>query len=88
VPRFKQVDAFTARPFFGNPVAVVLGADVSDLDGGRAEPSSDDSSNCYASNTITWRAASPLRSLSNASFTPSRPIRAEIISSSRSRPSR
>ncbi len=25
--RFKQVDAFTARPFFGNPVAVVLGAD-------------------------------------------------------------
>ena len=25
--RFRQVDAFTARPFFGNPVAVVLGAD-------------------------------------------------------------
>jgi PhzF family phenazine biosynthesis protein len=25
--RFMQVDAFTARPFFGNPVAVVLGAD-------------------------------------------------------------
>src|SRR5215813_12247693 len=25
--RFVQVDAFTARPFFGNPVAVVLGAD-------------------------------------------------------------
>jgi PhzF family phenazine biosynthesis protein len=25
--RFKQVDAFTARPFLGNPVAVVLGAD-------------------------------------------------------------
>lgn len=25
--RFKQVDAFTARPFSGNPVAVVLGAD-------------------------------------------------------------
>lgn len=25
--RFKQVDAFTARPLFGNPVAVVLGAD-------------------------------------------------------------
>lgn len=25
--RFKQVDAFTARPFFGNPVAVVLDAD-------------------------------------------------------------
>ena len=25
--RFQQVDAFTARPFFGNPVAVVLGAD-------------------------------------------------------------
>jgi PhzF family phenazine biosynthesis protein len=25
--RFKQVDAFTSRPFFGNPVAVVLGAD-------------------------------------------------------------
>lgn len=28
VYRFKQVDAFTARPFFGNPVAVVLGADA------------------------------------------------------------
>ena len=41
-----------------------------------------------ASKTITWRAASPLRSRSNASFTPSRPIRAEIISSSRRRPSR
>ena len=26
--RFVQVDAFTARPFFGNPVAVVLGADA------------------------------------------------------------
>ena len=25
--RFKQVDAFTSRPFFGNPVAVVMGAD-------------------------------------------------------------
>ena len=25
--RFKQVDVFTERPFFGNPVAVVLGAD-------------------------------------------------------------
>ena len=25
--QFKQVDVFTARPFFGNPVAVVLGAD-------------------------------------------------------------
>ncbi|HSP54117.1 MAG TPA: PhzF family phenazine biosynthesis isomerase, partial [Dehalococcoidia bacterium] len=25
--RFKQVDAFTSRPLFGNPVAVVLGAD-------------------------------------------------------------
>jgi PhzF family phenazine biosynthesis protein len=25
--RFKQVDAFTSRAFFGNPVAVVLGAD-------------------------------------------------------------
>lgn len=25
--RFKQVDAFTARPFFGNPVGVVLGGD-------------------------------------------------------------
>src|SRR5437870_9537022 len=25
--RFEQVDAFTARPFFGNPVAVVLRAD-------------------------------------------------------------
>ncbi len=24
---FKQVDVFTARPFFGNPVAVVIGAD-------------------------------------------------------------
>jgi PhzF family phenazine biosynthesis protein len=28
--RFKQVDAFTSRPLFGNPVAVVLDAD--DLD--------------------------------------------------------
>ena len=27
VHRFVQVDAFTSRPFFGNPVAVVLGAD-------------------------------------------------------------
>src|SRR5262245_61472451 len=26
--RFKQVDAFTVRPFLGNPVAVVLGADA------------------------------------------------------------
>src|SRR5215475_214460 len=25
--RFEQVDAFTARPFLGNPVAVVLDAD-------------------------------------------------------------
>jgi predicted PhzF superfamily epimerase YddE/YHI9 len=25
--RFKQVDVFTARPFFGNPVAVVIGAE-------------------------------------------------------------
>lgn len=25
--RFKQVDAFTSRPLFGNPVAVILGAD-------------------------------------------------------------
>lgn len=25
--RFKQVDVFTARPFYGNPVAVVLGAE-------------------------------------------------------------
>src|SRR3990172_2504012 len=25
--QFKQVDAFTSRPLFGNPVAVVLGAD-------------------------------------------------------------
>ena len=25
--RFKQVDAFTSRPLYGNPVAVVLGAD-------------------------------------------------------------
>ena len=25
--QFKQVDVFTSRPFFGNPVAVVLGAD-------------------------------------------------------------
>jgi len=25
--QFKQVDAFTSRPFYGNPVAVVLGAD-------------------------------------------------------------
>jgi len=41
-----------------------------------------------ASNKITWRAASPLRNRSNASFTPSSAIRAEIISSSRSRPSR
>jgi PhzF family phenazine biosynthesis protein len=30
--RFKQVDAFTARPFLGNPVAVVLGADGLDTD--------------------------------------------------------
>jgi PhzF family phenazine biosynthesis protein len=26
--RFKQVDAFTSRPLYGNPVAVVLGADA------------------------------------------------------------
>src|SRR3989304_5111758 len=25
--QFKQVDAFTSRPLFGNPVAVILGAD-------------------------------------------------------------
>ncbi|MFZ0487093.1 MAG: PhzF family phenazine biosynthesis isomerase, partial [Arenicellales bacterium] len=25
--RFKQVDAFTSNPLFGNPVAVILGAD-------------------------------------------------------------
>jgi PhzF family phenazine biosynthesis protein len=30
--RFKQVDAFTSRPFFGNPVAVVLGADGLDTE--------------------------------------------------------
>ena len=30
--RFKQVDVFTDRPFFGNPVAVVLGADGIDTD--------------------------------------------------------
>jgi PhzF family phenazine biosynthesis protein len=28
--RFKQVDVFTQRPFFGNPVAVVIGADALD----------------------------------------------------------
>lgn len=28
--RFKQVDVFTSRPFMGNPVAVVLGADAVD----------------------------------------------------------
>src|SRR5688572_21325417 len=28
--RFKQVDVFTSKPFFGNPVAVVIGGD--DLD--------------------------------------------------------
>ena len=28
--QFKQVDAFTSRPLFGNPVAVVLGADALD----------------------------------------------------------
>jgi PhzF family phenazine biosynthesis protein len=27
---FKQVDVFTAKPFFGNPVAVVIGADALD----------------------------------------------------------
>jgi len=27
---FKQVDVFTARPFYGNPVAVVIGADALD----------------------------------------------------------
>ena len=40
------------------------------------------------SKTITWRAASPLRIRSKASFTSSSPMRAEIISSRRSRPSR
>lgn len=30
--RFKQVDVFTSRPFFGNPVAVVLGADALDAE--------------------------------------------------------
>jgi PhzF family phenazine biosynthesis protein len=30
--RFKQVDVFTSRPFFGNPVAVVLGADGLEAD--------------------------------------------------------
>ena len=40
------------------------------------------------SNTITWRAASPLRMRSNASLTSSSGMRAEIISSRRSRPSR
>jgi len=29
---FKQVDAFTSRPFYGNPVAVVLGADRLETD--------------------------------------------------------
>jgi PhzF family phenazine biosynthesis protein len=29
---FKQVDAFTSRPLFGNPVAIVLGADDLDSD--------------------------------------------------------
>ena len=33
--QFKQVDVFTDRPFFGNPVAVVLGADG--LDEGRMQ---------------------------------------------------
>jgi len=33
--RFNQVDAFTSRPLFGNPVAVVLGAD--DLDSGQMQ---------------------------------------------------
>ena len=28
--RFKQVDVFTAKPFFGNPVAVVIGAEALD----------------------------------------------------------
>ncbi len=30
--QFKQVDAFTSRPFYGNPVAVVLGGDGLDTD--------------------------------------------------------
>lgn len=30
--RFKQVDVFTAKPFFGNPVAVVIGAEDLDAD--------------------------------------------------------
>ncbi len=33
--RFKQVDVFTSRPFLGNPVAVVLGAD--DIDPARMQ---------------------------------------------------
>jgi PhzF family phenazine biosynthesis protein len=33
--QFKQVDAFTSRPLFGNPVAVILGADG--LDGGQMQ---------------------------------------------------
>ncbi|HEU5178368.1 MAG TPA: PhzF family phenazine biosynthesis protein, partial [Burkholderiales bacterium] len=28
--RFKQVDVFTAKPFRGNPVAVVIGAEELD----------------------------------------------------------
>src|SRR5688572_5870752 len=30
--RFKQVDAFTSKPLFGNPVAIVLDADDLDSD--------------------------------------------------------
>jgi len=30
--RFKQVDVFTSRPFFGNPVAVVIGAEGLDTE--------------------------------------------------------
>jgi PhzF family phenazine biosynthesis protein len=30
--RFKQVDVFTARPFFGNPVAVVIGGEGLDIE--------------------------------------------------------
>src|SRR5690242_3903289 len=30
--RFKQIDVFTARPFLGNPVAVVLDAEGLDTD--------------------------------------------------------
>ena len=30
--RFKQVDVFTDKPFFGNPVAVVIGAEGLDTE--------------------------------------------------------